>query len=101
MELVNKGMQINKLNSVHLICANMNALVLLRLIFTLSYLKRIKVLLFVYKLILKYSQAGYQSGIKKSSIITDVSSKPRCLNRMWNIKIFSFILTPDQLIVLL
>ena len=51
-------MQINKLNNVHLICANMNALVLRRLIFTLSYLKWIKVL-FVYKLILKYSQAGY------------------------------------------
>lgn len=30
-----QDMQINKLNSVHLICANMNALVLLRLIFTL------------------------------------------------------------------
>lgn len=100
MELVNKGMQINKLNSLHLICANMNALVLPRLIFILSYLKWIKVLL-VYKLILKYSQAGYQSDIKKSSIITDVNSKPRCLNRMWNIKILSFILTPDQLIVLL
>ena len=100
MELVNKGMQINKLNSLHLICANMNALVLPRLIFILSYLKWIKVL-FVYKLILKYSQAGYQSDIKKSSIITDVNSKPRSLNRMWNIKILSFILTPDQLIVLL
>ena len=58
MELVNKGMQINKLNSLHLICANMNALVLPRLIFILSYLKWIKVL-FVYKLILKYSHAGY------------------------------------------
>ena len=54
-----------------------------------SYLKWIKVL-FVYKLILKYSEAGYQSDIKKYSIITDVNSKPRCLNRMCNIKIFIF-----------
>lgn len=40
-------------------CANMNALVLPIVIFTLSYLKWIRVL-FVYKLILKYSEAGYQ-----------------------------------------
>lgn len=94
-------MQINKLNSVHLICANMNALVLPRLIFTLSDLKWIKVLLICL-------QANFdifpgwllKVTLKNPAYLLMLLVNPDVQTGSGTLRFLSFILTPDQLIVL-